>query len=54
VADTDEEVRLLTAFLDEAGFENAVMIVEGTARPAGIRLAMTSPRIAFTVLARPA
>lgn len=49
----DEEVRMLTAFLDESGLDNAVMIVEGTARPAGIRLAMSSRRIAFTLLARP-
>jgi pimeloyl-ACP methyl ester carboxylesterase len=52
--DTDEEVRILSAFLDAAGFENAVLIVEGTARPAGLKLAMSNPRIAFTVLARPA
>lgn len=49
-----EEVRLLSDFLDEAQFENAVMIVEGTARPAGLRLAQASGRIAFTLLARPA
>lgn len=52
--DLDEETRILTAFLDEAEFENAVMIVEGTSRPAGIRLALSNPRIAFTILARPA
>jgi len=52
--DLDEEARILTAFLDEAEFENAVMIVEGTSRPAGIRLALSNPRIAFTILARPA
>lgn len=51
--DTEDEVRILTAFLDEAAFENAVLIVEGTSRPAGLQLAMTSPRIAYTVLARP-
>ncbi|WP_291203386.1 hypothetical protein [Hyphomonas sp.] len=52
--DLDEETRILTAFLDEAEFENAVMIVEGTSRPVGLRLAQSSPRITFTVLARPA
>lgn len=51
--DFDEELRILTAFLDEAEFEDAVLIIEGTARPVGLRLALTSPRIAFTVLARP-
>ena len=51
---TAEEVRMLSTFLDEAGFENAVLVVEGTARPAGLLLARTNPRIAFTVLARPA
>ncbi len=52
-ADLAEEVSILSAFLEEAEFDDAVMIVEGTARPAGIRLAQTNPRIAFTVLARP-
>jgi len=49
-----EEVRLLSDFLEEAEFENAVLIAEGTARPAGLRLAQASERIAFTLLARPA
>lgn len=53
VTSVEEEVSLLNAFLEEAGFENAVLIVEGTARPAGLRLAMENPRIAFTVLAKP-
>jgi len=53
VSSVEEEVSLLSAFLDEAGFEDAVLIVEGTARPAGLRLAMENPRIAFTVLAKP-
>lgn len=53
VASIDEEVSLLTAFLEDAGFEDAVLIVEGTARPAGLRLALENPRIAFTVLAKP-
>ncbi|MFN7165201.1 MAG: alpha/beta fold hydrolase [Hyphomonas sp.] len=52
--DTDEEVRILSAFLEEAGFDNAVLIIEGTSRPAGLKLAMSSQRIAFTILARPA
>lgn len=54
VSSVGEEVRLLSDFLEEAGFDNAVLICEGTARPAGLRLAQTSPRIAFTLLARPA
>lgn len=54
VSSVAEEVRLLGAFLEDAGFEDAVLIVEGTARPAGLRLAMENPRIGFTVLARPA
>jgi pimeloyl-ACP methyl ester carboxylesterase len=52
--DLDEEARILSAFVDEAGFENAVLIVEGTSRPVGLRLAKSNARIAFTVLARPA
>lgn len=52
--DLDEETRILSAFVDEAEFENAVMIVEGTSRPVGLRLAQSNLRIAFTVLARPA
>lgn len=53
VASIAEEISLLTDFLEEAGFEDAVLIVEGTARPAGLRLAMENPRIAFTLLAKP-
>ena len=49
-----EEVRLLSDFLEEAEFENAVLIAEGTACRAGLRLAQSSRRIAFTLLARPA
>jgi hypothetical protein len=49
-----EEVRLLSDFLEEAEFENAVLIAEGTGRPAGLRLAQSSWRIVFTLLARPA
>lgn len=49
----EEDVSLLMAFLDQAGFENTVLIAEGTARSAGLALARRSPRIAFTLLARP-
>jgi hypothetical protein len=48
-----EEVRLLSDFLEEAQFENAVMIVDGAARPGGRRLAQARERTAFTPLARP-
>ncbi len=53
-ATTAEETELLDAFLAEAGFENAILLAEGTARPAALALARASQRIRFTVLARPA
>lgn len=53
-ADTDEEVRILEAFFTEAGLENVVLIVEGTARSVGVKLARGNPRIAFTIFGRPA
>lgn len=53
VQNTDEEGRLLSEFLDQMGLEDAVLIIEGTARRAGLKLALENPRIAFTVLARP-
>lgn len=53
-SDTDEEVRILEAFFQEAGLENVVLIVEGTARPVGLKLALGNPRIAYTIFARPA
>ena len=51
--DTDEEVRLLKAFLKEAALDNAVLIVEGTSRPAGLRLALECEQVSFTLLLRP-
>ncbi|MEQ9507236.1 MAG: hypothetical protein RLO80_13320 [Hyphomonas sp.] len=53
-ASADEEAALLEAFILEAGFENAVLLAEGTSRPAALKLAQRCDRIAFTVLARPA
>lgn len=54
VANVDEEVAVLAEFLEDAGIERAVLVVEGTARPAGLKLAQTCPRISFTFLVRPA
>lgn len=53
VRDTDEEAALLAEFLSALEIEHAVLIVEGTARRAGLKLALACPRIGFTVLARP-
>jgi pimeloyl-ACP methyl ester carboxylesterase len=50
----DEEARLLRNFIDENGFENAILIMEGSARPAGLRLAMGNPRIAYSLIVKPA
>ena len=49
----DEELNILSAFLSEGQIENAVLIVEGTSRPAGLRLALEDPRITYTLLVRP-
>lgn len=49
----EDEAALLDEFLDAAGIDNAVLIMEGSARPAGIRLAMNSPRIAYSIVAKP-
>lgn len=50
----EEEVRLLDEFIEASGYDNAVLIMEGSARPAGLRLALSSKRIAFSILAKPA
>jgi len=50
----EEEAEVLAEFLEEGSIENAVLVVEGTARPAGLKLARSSPRIGFTFLVRPA
>lgn len=52
--DVDEEARLLSDFLEALKIEDAILIIEGTARRAGLKLALASPRVGFTVLARPA
>lgn len=54
VESVEEEADVLAEFLEEGSIENAVLVVEGTARPAGLKLARSSPRIGFTFLARPA
>jgi pimeloyl-ACP methyl ester carboxylesterase len=53
VEDTEGEVALLKEFLREAELQNAVLIVEGTSRPAGLQLALECPEIAYTLLVRP-
>ena len=53
VATVDDEAHLLAEFIEASEFENAVLIMEGSARPAGLRLAMSSPRIAFSLLVKP-
>ncbi len=54
VASVDEEVAVLAEFLEEAAIQDAVLVVEGTARRTGLKLAQTCPQVAFTFLARPA
>lgn len=54
VTAVEDEAALLDEFLEAADIDNAVLIMEGSARPAGIRLAMSSPRIAFSIIAKPA
>lgn len=49
----EEEARLLAEFLELEGYEDAVLIMEGSARPAGVRLAMSSPRIVFSLMVKP-
>lgn len=53
VTTVEDEAGLLAEFIDAEGYENAVLIMEGSARPAGVRLAMSSKRIAFSILAKP-
>lgn len=53
VETVEDEAGLLSEFLEAEGYENAVLIMEGSARPAGVRLAMSSQRIAFSVIAKP-
>lgn len=53
VSDTDTEVDMLKAFLQEANLKDVVLVVEGTSRPAGLRLALECPEISYTLLVRP-
>ncbi|MBK8200479.1 MAG: alpha/beta hydrolase [Acidobacteria bacterium] len=53
VDDTGEEVRLLRAFIEEAELRDVVLVVEGTSRPAGLRLALECPQVSYTLLVRP-
>ncbi len=50
----DEEAAVLCEFLDQADLEDVILVAEGTARQAGLKLARSSPRVSFTFLARPA
>lgn len=50
----EDEAQLLAEFVEAQEYDNAVLIMEGSARPAGLRLALSSERIAFSVLAKPA
>jgi hypothetical protein len=54
VDSTDEEAAVISEFLDEAGLDDVILVVEGTARQAGLKLAQESPRVSFTFLVRPA
>lgn len=54
VESIDEEAAVLSEFLEQANLEDVILVVEGTARQAGLKLARTSPRVSFTFLARPA
>jgi pimeloyl-ACP methyl ester carboxylesterase len=53
VASAEDEVALISAFLDEMKFEEAILIAEGSSAMAGTALGQRSERIALTLLARP-
>lgn len=50
----DEEAAVLSEFLEQADLNDVILVVEGTARQAGLKLARSSPRVSFTFLVRPA
>lgn len=50
-ASIDQQASLIEAFFEEAGLENVVLISSGSANPVGVRLAVKSRRVGFTVFA---
>jgi pimeloyl-ACP methyl ester carboxylesterase len=53
VTDREAEVALISAFIAQMEFRDAILIAEGSSRATGIALARANPEIALTVLARP-
>lgn len=49
VGDVDEQVQLLTHFLDEAGLEDVIIVAIGSGCPVGYRLASATPRVTYSL-----
>jgi pimeloyl-ACP methyl ester carboxylesterase len=51
VSGIDQQAAMINAFLEEAGLRDVVLVAVGSANPVGVRVALKSQRVAFSVFA---